>query len=59
MMNPLLMMAAALAAMKGKSRRRKGYCHQRWNWRKGPTPKRGSRRWRVMMAYRQSIQGTA
>lgn len=30
---------------------------RRWDWRRGPSPKRGSRRWRLMMARRIAPTG--
>jgi hypothetical protein len=57
-MNSILVaMAAMMSQLGGMTRKKRNYCLSRWNWRIGPTPKRGSRRWRAMMAYRESIQG--
>lgn len=32
---------------------------KRSDWRSGPTPARGSRRWKVMMNYRKAVEGVA
>lgn len=41
----------------GASKRRRSYCLSRYDWRRGPTPKRDSRRWRAREVYRMTIQG--
>jgi hypothetical protein len=58
-MNTFMTILAAMTASFKSKKNKRGYSNRkRWDWKSGPTPKAGSRRWRAMIAYRQSIQGT-
>lgn len=52
-----MMLAALMSKIGGVARRKRRNFLSRWDWRRGATPKHGSRRWRAREAYRQSIHG--